>query len=1309
MKSVQTLLASVPRKRLLAVAVASSLAATSAVAQQFVVDREAVVTPVLNQHVVEKSPRTKLQYAVPTYYIVQLEAPSAIMYHGGVKGLQGTSTQATGTEKFVTDSAATKRYSDYLVEQQRQVLSVMQARVPGLKATRHLTATFNGFIVEVGSDDAALKAQLQAIPGVKRVFDNEIHYVNMDASLSIINAPAVWQTLGGRAAAGAGTKVAIVDTGINEEHPMFQASGQTPYAGEFDDYCGTENPTFCNDKLIVARSYMTETFLAGANPNETLSPKDFNGHGSHVAGTSVGNVITADLGGIATTLSGVAPGAYLMAYKACYQIASGQGSCPTVMTIAALEDAVLDGADVINNSWGGGAGSAPENSAHKPVIEALNAAGVLAVFSAGNSGPGAQTIGCPSCVEDTLTVASTQTGRVFEGSVVTAGNTFVSYEGSNTAIEAPLTFELTAAVVADANNALACEPFAPGTFDGEAVFTQRGVCSFEIKANNIAAAGGAAMVLGNNQAGIIVMSMGTATIPSVSISQADGDTLLANWEAGDTVVLNPEQAKIYPENIDVISGFSSRGPNGNPTFLKPEIAAPGSDILSASPFGDGLRMLSGTSMAAPHVAGAAALMKQIHGVDSNQLKSILMTSSVGTVKRDDKVTPANPFDVGAGRLNLVNAAHSAVTIDKPSLVNNSCSITCSFDRVITNISGAATAWSVAVTFDDPALTATTNVAAVTVPANGSVTLRVTIDSRWAQQAWKFGQVKLTSNTAGVADVVMPIAIVPSRSDNVSIVSVGQVGGSTVPGDGLVLSAKAALGNTGEDVTLTIDVPEGLEFDLDSVVVDEVLATEVSRELSADGRTFTYVSTQTNAPNTSSLTDVSDTFGFTGFSIAGQPWANVLCGTGCDDNVYGFNLGATGGIVIDGRMASYLTLGANGVIAVDDQRAAFSATGGMWYNEAIPDAIPPNGLFAPLWADLQLLPANNGLIHWAAISDGTFSWFVWEWTNANVWGDDSGDLYTVSIWVKRGTGDVYFNYINVPAAPEFATVGVESTDGTFGTQMYYDGEGTMPASGTAYKALANKGTRAQSNVEYTLNIPFLGEAGNKTASVFKNSATGVAVNLTAETVDVGFDVLNLVTVSSADESYSAINPVSVTADGAVTIVVVDEPANGTTSVAGNVVTYIPNTGFAGTDSFTYHGVDEAGSTTTTATVQVTVTNRAPTARITGGPTTLQQVGATVNLSGATSSDPDGDALTYSWTRLSGPAVVLSPMNAATTSFTIPAGADGASFRIQLTVSDGALSHSTVFTVAVEEKSSGSFAFWLALLSLPLALLRRRRVM
>lgn len=1302
MKSVQSLLAAAPRKRLLAVAIASSLAATGAMAQQFKVDSNAAVEPVLNQRVVEKQPRSRLQLATPTYYIIQLEAPSAVMYHGGMQGLRGTSTQATGTEKFVAQSADVSNYQNFLMAEQSKVASQIQSKFPNAKIERQLNLTMNGLIISV-MDDTDIKAQLAAIPGVKRVFDNEIHTVDMDASLDLIEAPAVWEQLGGRAAAGAGVKLAVVDTGINEEHPMFQSSGASPIAGQFDDYCTVTDPTFCNDKIILARSYMTESFLAGAAAGETLGPKDFNGHGSHVAGTAVGKVITTEIGGIATTLSGVAPGAGLMSYKACYETSTGQGSCPTVMTIAALEDALSDGADVINNSWGGGAGSAPENSAHKSVIEALNEAGVLVVFSAGNSGPGAQTIGCPSCVEDTLTVANTRTGRVFEGSVVTGGETFVSYEGSNTTITAPLEFELTAAVVADPNNALACDPFAPGTFNGEAVFTERGACAFTVKANNIADAGGAAMILANNTSGVIIMSMDAATIPGVSISQADGATLLANWTAGDMVTLNPEQAKVYPENVDVLANSSSRGPNGNPSFMKPEIAAPGTDILSASPEGSALRLLSGTSMAGPHVAGAAALMKQIYGLDSDQLKSILMTSTVGGVRKQDGTTPADAFDVGAGRLDVTRAANVAVTVDKPSMTNNACSIGCSFDRVITDISGEATDWSVAVTFTDSDISATANVAAVSVPANGSVTLSVDVDSRWASEAWKFGQVKLTS-ADGYSDVVIPIVIMPKRSDDVSVVSVANVGGTGTAAGDLVMSAKAALGSTGEDVTLTIDVPVGAVFDEESIAVESVLATEVSRELSADGRTFTLVSTQTDDPNIATLEDTTATFPFTGFSLFANNLGSSLCTAGCDEQVYTFNLGANG-IIVDGRMVSTITLGMNGLNAIDSQAGAFGTT---FANSAIPTAAVPNGLFAPMWTDLELQPANNALIRYAALTDGAGNpWFVWEWVNANVYDDTSGELYTFSIWYKRNSDEIYYNYIDMGAAPEFATVGVESADGTFGLQSFYDGEGTFPTSGTSVRAYTLTGDKASVNVEYTLDVPFLAEAADVNLTVLKNNP--VTTDQTALVESAGFEFLNLVTVTSADEEYSAINPITIEPTGAVSVVVVSQPANGTASVSGNVITYTPVAGFDGSDSFTYQIVDEAGATSTVATANVTVTNRAPVARVTG-PTALVAPGAAITLSGTTSTDPDGDSLTYTWTRLSGPAIVLSTPTAGTTGFTVPDDAAGSSFRIQLTVSDGTSTNSTTYTVSVEEESSsGSFAFWLALLALPMALLRRRRVM
>jgi minor extracellular serine protease Vpr len=208
-----------------------------------------------------------------------------------------------------------------------------------------------------------------------------------------------------------GVKVAIIDSGIRPEHPMFQSNGHTRPAGlPNDDYCSTIDASFCNDKLVLAR-YYAPTFQV--HPDENISPLDFNGHGTHVTGTAVGNAVTATIDSIEVNISGVAPGATLMVYRAFYQTDTSPGASSSIQLVAALEDAVADGADIINNSWGGSIGSNPANSVYTPIFAAAEAAGVLMVSSAGNSGPGANTIGCPACAEAGLAVASTQTGRVF--------------------------------------------------------------------------------------------------------------------------------------------------------------------------------------------------------------------------------------------------------------------------------------------------------------------------------------------------------------------------------------------------------------------------------------------------------------------------------------------------------------------------------------------------------------------------------------------------------------------------------------------------------------------------------------------------------------------------------------------------------------------------------------------------------------------------------------------------------------------------------------------------------------------------------
>ncbi len=130
----------------------------------------------------------------------------------------------------------------------------------------------------------------------------------------------------------------------------------------------------------------------------------------------------------------MAPGAYLMAYKALFQVfrADGTvtGSGSNVMLLEALDWAVKDGADVINNSWGGGAGGDPAASPYQESFLAAEAAGVVVVTAAGNDGPGAKTIGCPSCIESGISVASTTHGRYFANKVTAGGEDFLAIAGS---------------------------------------------------------------------------------------------------------------------------------------------------------------------------------------------------------------------------------------------------------------------------------------------------------------------------------------------------------------------------------------------------------------------------------------------------------------------------------------------------------------------------------------------------------------------------------------------------------------------------------------------------------------------------------------------------------------------------------------------------------------------------------------------------------------------------------------------------------------------------------------------------------------
>ena len=438
--------------------------------------------------------------------------------------------------------------------------------------------------------------------------------------------------------------------------------------------------TDCNNKLIGARFYadgFQQSFEL--DPNEQLSPLDADGHGTHIASTAAGNNTTASISGVQlAAVSGMAPRARLAIYKACWlEPGATRGSCAMSDLQRAIEDAVADGVDVLSYSIGtpGGTPNDPDALA----LLAATEAGVLTVVAAGNSGPAAASLESPGTSPWTLAVGgASRAGTRFDPAVrVTAPATVAKDYASKEAVFTP-TLRKTGPISSDLvlvdDGVLAISGSTTGTtydgcesivntskLKGKIAFLQRGSCNFEVKLLNVQTAGAKAAVVFSNTAEAIVMAgtRGAVNIPAVMIGEADGELLLQRLQKGDAVKATLDST-VFLRSADkgnVMGSFSSRGPDvAVPDVLKPDVVAPGVDILAAqtATVANGLRgelfqYLSGTSMAVPHVAGVAALLKEAHPDWSPAaLRSALVTTARQDVLKEDAATLTDPFDIGGG-------------------------------------------------------------------------------------------------------------------------------------------------------------------------------------------------------------------------------------------------------------------------------------------------------------------------------------------------------------------------------------------------------------------------------------------------------------------------------------------------------------------------------------------------------------------------------------------------------------------------------------------------------------------------------------
>ncbi len=750
---------------------------------------------------------------VPGMYIVELvEAPLAT-YAGDVEGLAPTMAAATGKSKLDSRSPASRAYLEYLERRQTAHLDAIAgalARSPQM-VFRYLAAA-NGFALKMSAAEARIVAEL---PGVTRVTADRLLPLDTDRGPTWIGAPSIWDgsaTGGMPGTSGEGVIVGIIDTGVNMDHPSFAATGGDAFvhtnplgSGVFVGWCDPLDPNYdpslvCNDKLIGAWDY-TDAFCA-ANPGtctEADGPEDGAGHGSHTASTAAGNVL------LSPAISGVAPHANLITYDACYD-----PSCPFSATSAAVDQAILDGVNVTNYSIGGG--GSPWGGDIDTFFLGAVAAGIFPATSAGNAGPGASTLGHLGPWVATVGSSTHDRESVFNELIDMSGGGSPPADitgASRTGGYGPETIVYAGDFInGDPDPEQCLNPFPANTWtSGEIVLCDRGAIARVLKCANVAAGGAAGCVLGN-VAGSGAIVADAHVIPSTHVDLADADAL-RTWLAsgsGHTATITGATITTDPALADIMSDFSSRGPNVSFDVLKPNVTAPGDAVFAAYRSEPGLpppefATLGGTSMSSPHTAGSGALFSALHPTwTPAEIKSALMMSADTTVLKEDGSTPADPFDIGGGRVDLTKAAEVALVMDEthanflaadpslggqpktlnlPSLQDSNCVVECTWTRTVSSVAAGTTTW--AVTSTTPGGTTLTAVpSAFSLAAGADQAIEFTANAgALPVGTWYFAEVQLTetAETGGSPDLHLPVAIRPAL-ENLPDLLVIDAGGPT---------------------------------------------------------------------------------------------------------------------------------------------------------------------------------------------------------------------------------------------------------------------------------------------------------------------------------------------------------------------------------------------------------------------------------------------------------------------------------------------------------------------------------------------------
>ncbi|MGO1683233.1 MAG: S8 family serine peptidase, partial [Corynebacterium variabile] len=637
------------------------------------------------------------------------------------------------------------------------------AEIP-MEVSENFVAGWNGMSVSMQDTDVA---KLRAVPGVTAVYPVlEVEQPEpSDAAPEDVYGNAmtgVDQVQQVDGLTGEGVTVAVIDSGIDYNHPDLGGSGTNDQTADFP-----------GDRVIGGYDFVGDDYdsQTGVPVSPDEYPDDCGGHGSHVAGI-IGAEGDPDAGGVL----GVAPGVDLLSYR----VFGCEGSSSTEVILEAMEQAMDDGADVVNMSLGASFVTWQDYPTAQ-MSDVMTDNGVTMVISAGNEGTaGTFSGGAPGVAGDAITVASVDnTDR--RAPYATAAGEEIAYgpaTGSTAAVPTSGELALVSAGAPGTEAAQGCDSSVvpPATGAGQALLIERGTCSFHLKALAGQEAGYDAVILYNNAVGVVnptVEGDPAITVPVVMVGQADGLALQEALAAGDVTWAWQEGGAVFENPTGgLVSDFSSYGLTAE-LQLKPDLAAPGGSIWSTIPLEQGGHgSKSGTSMAAPHVAGAAALLlESAPDLAPGDVKTTMMNTA-------DPVTWSLMPDLGylepvhrqgAGLLDMVGAVHTATRVDEASISlgegedgPQTVTLTVSNDSDVEQTYAVGIRHGIATShptynpgFYDATAIAEPGADSVTVAAHSSTELTVTLGEDFGEDGFIYGGWVTLSGADD--DIVVPFA------------------------------------------------------------------------------------------------------------------------------------------------------------------------------------------------------------------------------------------------------------------------------------------------------------------------------------------------------------------------------------------------------------------------------------------------------------------------------------------------------------------------------------------------------------------------